>query len=86
MLEDPALERNRRWAWRSFYMQRRETEAAIMWAGELAEWLGRSDLPQPPACAEVVDLVRSRLSANDLTIISRYVDWHLSPPVLQSDL
>lgn len=74
-MHDGALERNRRLAWGKFFGQRSETQQALLWAVELAEWLERCGAPHPMA-AELIDQVRHRVSDRDRDIVARYVDYH----------
>lgn len=74
-MHDLALERNRRLAWAKFFGARSETQQALLWAAELAEWLERCGEPHPMA-AELIDQVRQRVSGRDCDIVARYVDYH----------
>lgn len=74
-MHDGALERNRRLAWAKFFGARSETQQALLWAAELAEWLERCGEPHPMA-AELIDQVRGRVTVRDRDIVARYVDYH----------
>ena len=61
---DMALERNRKFAWFKFFAQRSQTEEALIWAAELAQWIDTLR-PPCPTCGG------KRKAA---------VDWHVTRP------
>lgn len=81
MLEDMALERNRRAAWAKYYAVRSQLSETEMRRAELAVFV---EMLNPPAGHPVWEEVAAALEpikARDLEYVRRYVNWRVSEGV-----
>jgi hypothetical protein len=76
MIEDCALEHNRRVAWARYYQTRRDMEALQLLAAELAEWVEVTNEQMPAPLQQLVTMVRADLAPRDLAVVRRYVAHH----------